>query len=118
MPLILYEIRGEPDTEWRILAKIRSADPPGSVIDTTYDRCDVLLFGCGGSMSSVSRTVDTTNNPHAAMTDVIRRGRMEPLCQLYDRESFELEIKTTDGKVYQARWTHYNRYIPGWTSHA
>lgn len=119
MPVILYEIRESGDDKWRVMATIKPADPPGKVIDTTFGRLDVLMFSCMGPSSAVSRTIDTINNPNAAMVDVIRRGETTPLCHLYDRESFELEIKDRPrGKTYQARWTHYDSYTPGWTRHA
>lgn len=118
MPLILYETREPEGTEWRTIATVRPADFPGRVIDITYGRCDVLLFSCMGPCSAVSRTNDTVHDLGAMWTDVLRRGETEPLCRLFDRESFEIDIRITGGARYRARWTHYDRYIPGWTSHA
>lgn len=118
MPVVLYETREPDGTEWRTITAIDPHDPPGSVVDITYGRCDVLLFSCLGPSSGVSRVTDNVYDLGAAKADVLKRGTTESLCRLFDRESFEMDIQITGGALYRARWTHYDRYIPGWTRHA
>jgi hypothetical protein len=119
MPLVLYETRKPDGTEWRDIATVRFADPPGSVVDTTYGRNDILLFSCMGPTSGVTRVFNPAfHDLSATEREILTSGELEPLCRIAHGESFELDIKVSGGQLYRARWTHYDRYIPGWTPHA
>lgn len=121
MSIILYEARKPEAREWRTIAQIDPKDPPGTFIDTTHGRRDVILFSCMGPTSIVTRSCDSAVedvNRHARFVLLVR-GQMETVVRLtVHGESFELDMRTAKGTSFRGRWTHYDRYVEGLTRHA
>lgn len=108
MPL-LFECRVDGSAEWERYY-YRPADIPGSAIDTSQGRSDVILFACMGPLSSVTRALGAGSSALDVAPQIravlVPRGQLESLARLADGESFELTIRNAHGKSYLARWTH------------
>lgn len=110
MPFLLYEAH-KSGGEWKAFP-IYPSDPPGSSVDTTHGRGDLILFDCGGIFSLITRAigaagsaVDTDNRMTRLIT--VRRGQLQMVAQLYAGESYEMDMRNAEGLPYLARWTHH-----------
>lgn len=110
MPFLLYEAH-KSGGEWKAFP-IYPSDPPGSSVDTTHGRGDVILFDCAGNSSLITRAIGAAGSALNADNMMMRlvtvqRGQLKLVAQLYAGESYEMAMRNAEGLSYRARWTHY-----------